>query len=56
MDDDEILALIAEAIDDSMDMDWTSSIGAKSVLRALRGAGLLPYQPSWENPDGPTAA
>ena len=56
MDDDEILDLIAEAIDDSMDMDWTSRDGARSVLRALKAVSLLPYQPTWENPDGPTAA
>lgn len=30
---------IADAISDSMDMDWTSRDGAKAVIRYLKGLG-----------------
>lgn len=39
MDNEELIDLIADAIDDSLDMDWTSTDGAKSVLRALEREG-----------------
>jgi lambda repressor-like predicted transcriptional regulator len=38
--EDEISDLIAEAIDDSMDMDWRSHWGARSILAALDREGL----------------
>lgn len=41
-DQQEIEDLIAEAIDDSMDMDWTSRDGARAVFNALYAEGLLP--------------
>ena len=41
LSEQDLLDMIAEAIDDSMDYDWTSSIGAKSVVRRLRDEGLL---------------
>lgn len=41
MDNEELIDLIAEAIDDSLDMDWTSMDGAKSVLRALEREGYV---------------
>ena len=37
---EELLDLIAEAIDDSMDMDWQSHWGARSILAALEREGL----------------
>lgn len=39
VDNEELIDLIADAIDDSLDMDWTSMDGAKSVLRALEREG-----------------
>ena len=39
VDNEELIDLIAEAIDDSLDMDWVSTDGAKSVLRALEREG-----------------
>lgn len=39
MDNEELIDLIADAIDDSLDMDWVSTDGAKSVLRALEREG-----------------
>lgn len=39
VDNEELIDLIAEAIDDSLDMDWLSRDGAKSVLRALEREG-----------------
>lgn len=41
MDNEELIDLIADAIDDSLDMDWTSTDGAKSVLRALEREGYV---------------
>ena len=35
VENEELIDLIADAIDDSLDMDWVSTDGAKSVLRAL---------------------
>lgn len=35
VDNEELIDLIADAIDDSLDMDWVSTDGAKSVLLAL---------------------
>jgi hypothetical protein len=35
MDEQEFEDFLADAIDDSMDMDWTGRVGAKSVIRAL---------------------
>lgn len=39
VDNEELIDLIADAIDDSLDMDWVSTVGAKSVLRALEREG-----------------
>lgn len=38
---EELIDLIADAIDDSLDMDWVSTDGAKSVLRALEREGYV---------------
>ena len=38
---DEIFEILEAAIDDSLDMDWTSAQGARSVMRELRSHGLL---------------
>lgn len=32
---------IAEAIDDSLDLDWTGAIGARTVVKLLRSKGVL---------------
>lgn len=39
-DDDDLEDMIDEAINDSLDVDWTSRDGAKAVLRALEEAGM----------------
>jgi len=39
--DQELIDLIGDAISDSMDMDWTSTDGAKAALAALQKEGLL---------------
>lgn len=39
MDNEELIDLIADAIDDSLDMDWASTDGSKSVLRRLGREG-----------------
>ena len=39
VDNEELIDLIADAIEDSLDMDWRSTDGAKSVLRALEREG-----------------
>lgn len=39
MNNEELIDLIADAIDDSLDMDWVSTDGAKSVLRVLEREG-----------------
>ena len=41
VDNEELIDLIADAIDDSLDMDWLSTDGAKSVLRALEREGYV---------------
>lgn len=33
---------ISDAIDDSLDLDWTSNLGAKAVMRVLRTRGIVP--------------
>ena len=38
----DIIDLISEAIDDSLDMDWRSIDAAKLVYNALYAEGLLP--------------
>ncbi len=40
MDPQELEDMIAEAIDDSLDMDWTGRIGAKAVLAMLEREGM----------------
>ena len=42
MTDEELTNLIADAIDESMDVDWTSRDGASHVLGALQVANALP--------------
>lgn len=42
MTDEELTDLIADAITDSLDMDWTANVGAAYVLTALREANVLP--------------
>ncbi|WP_337846783.1 hypothetical protein [Sphingomonas sp.] len=41
LDQQELEDVIADAITDSMDMDWTSTIGAKAVVRALQQEGVV---------------
>jgi hypothetical protein len=45
--DEELEDFLADAIDDSMDMDWTGTIGARSIMRALKAEGLhiVPVDP-----------
>lgn len=38
---DDAWDIATEALDDSMDMDWTTRRGARSVVNALKDAGLL---------------
>lgn len=44
LDRDDLLDLIETAIDDSMDIDWTSKVGAENVLRELEKAGVVRFQ------------
>lgn len=37
MDEEEFEDFLTDAIVDSIDMDWTGRIGAKAVIRALKG-------------------
>lgn len=39
--DDELLDIISDAIDESMDVDWTSRDGARHVLGALQIGGYI---------------
>lgn len=39
VNDDELTDLISDAISDSIDMDWSGSIGARAVVRALKAEG-----------------
>lgn len=41
---DELAELIAEAIDDSMDMDWRSSDGARAIVNMLAREGYVVVQ------------
>lgn len=41
---DELAELIAEAIDDSMDMDWRSSDGARAIVNMLAREGYTVVQ------------
>ena len=41
---DELADLIAEAIDDSMDMDWRSSDGARAIVNMLAREGYTVVQ------------
>lgn len=41
---DELAELIAEAIDDSMDMDWRSSDGARAIVNMLAREGYSVVQ------------
>lgn len=41
MTKEELTDLIADAITDSLDMDWNSHDGARSVVAALIAAGLV---------------
>lgn len=42
MDNQDLEDLIADAISDSLEMDWTSRDGARAVVAALYAEGLLP--------------
>lgn len=37
---EELEDLLTDAIDDSIDMDWTSRLGARSIMRELAENGL----------------
>lgn len=43
---EEIEDMLSDAIDDSLDMDWTSRLGARSIMRELDKLGLhITYTP-----------
>jgi hypothetical protein len=42
--------MIADAIGDSMDMDWTYRDGARAVIRALEEDGILKTHETRPNP------
>lgn len=50
MTDQEIEDLIADAINDSLDPDWSGRDGARSVMSALRDAGAMIFWPCDEMP------
>jgi hypothetical protein len=50
MTDQDIEDLIADAISDSLEMDWTSRDGARAVVAALREAGAMIFWPTAEMP------
>ena len=41
MTDEELEDFIADAINDSFDMDWTGAIGARAILKAFAKEGLV---------------
>lgn len=41
LDREELTVLISDAISDSIDMDWTASIGARHVVDALVKEGIV---------------
>lgn len=48
---EEIEDMLSDAIEDSLDMDWTSSLGARSIMRELDKLGLhITYTPERANP------
>lgn len=44
MDREELTDLISDAISDSIDMDWTASIGARYVVDALVKENVHPWR------------
>ena len=52
MTDEELTDMIAEAIDESMDVDWTSRDGARHVLGALKIANVLSVWQPIESAEG----
>jgi len=50
MTDQDIEDLIAEAISDSLEMDWVARDGARAVMDALRDAGAMIFWPTGEMP------
>ena len=61
MTEDDLIDMLSEAISDSMDMDWRSSDGARSILARLKDEGLMiapipdVRETAWlvEQPEGP---
>lgn len=41
VDEQEVADVIDDAISDSLDMDWTSAIGAKAAAEALKAEGII---------------
>ena len=54
MSDDDWTVLeddIADAIDCSMDIDWTASVGARAIVEMLKGMGyVVTPNPDWNKP------
>lgn len=46
MNREELTDELAEAIGDSLDMDWRSSDGARAVIDRLLELGLISFEPS----------
>lgn len=45
IDRDDLTDIISDAISDSLDMDWTSTDGARSVVKALVKEGIVTLLP-----------
>ena len=50
MTDKEIEDLIADAINDSLDPDWSGRDGARAVMQAMRDAGAMIFWPRADVP------
>lgn len=45
VDRDDLTDIISDAISDSLDMDWTSTDGARAVVKALVKEGIVTLLP-----------
>lgn len=52
MDDIDLEDLMADAINDSLDMDWNGRDGARAVMRALADEGLVIVRVLQPTPEG----
>lgn len=54
MSDDDWTVLeddIADALDCSMDINWTASVGARAIVEMLKGMGyVIRPNPDWNKP------